>query len=498
MKKWNFINGLIFILLTNITLSKAQILDSLLVKNHFNHVQYLCQPTLEGRKTGEKGQYLAAKYIADFFKQNNLKTFENLPDSTPYYHDFYLYFTNFGKQDVKVNDTMKYNIGLLPIVNQHFIDSVPFKIKYSGTLEKNNLERFPFHEFVPILVVTEKIKPDDLALKLNNLTQKYGFKRFCVSFLQEIDHKQGLTYETMFKSTPRSAKRYEKELQKFNYLENFAKKLNPDLKPYYMPYYILGRQLKIEYNSFDKQIEKNNFYDTIDFKKQANYVNVNSFRKKDSLRTQNVTAYIAGKTDRNIIITAHYDHVGKQHNGTCLGADDNASGTSLIMQLAAYFSKQPQMNCNLVFIAFSGEEMGLLGSDFYVNHPLLALEKTVAVLNFDMVGRPDKHTQPFVHAVFSGRKERVIKKPVKKSAREMSEFQLDLRPGLKERLVYHFASDHFSFTRKKITNAVFFTDDHNDYHTPTDTPDKIDYENMAQIELFIRSVVSKIDEKTAR
>ena len=110
----------------------------------------------------------------------------------------------------------------------------------------------------------------------------------------------------------------------------------------------------------------------------------------------NVAAYLPGKTPEYVIIGAHYDHLGlgDEHSlapnqmGTIHpGADDNASGTAGVIELARWFSKQPQPQRGILFMTFAGEELGLLGSNWYVNHPSLPMENAVAMLNLDMIGR---------------------------------------------------------------------------------------------------------------
>ena len=110
----------------------------------------------------------------------------------------------------------------------------------------------------------------------------------------------------------------------------------------------------------------------------------------------NVAAYLPGETDEYVIIGAHYDHLGlggqyslaPSQTGTIHpGADDNASGTAGVVELARYFSKQPKQKRGILFLNFAGEELGLLGSAYYVDHPLLPLDKAAAMINMDMIGR---------------------------------------------------------------------------------------------------------------
>ena len=118
--------------------------------------------------------------------------------------------------------------------------------------------------------------------------------------------------------------------------------------------------------------------------------------QRDIRTVHNVAAYLPGETDEYVIIGAHYDHLGlggqnslapDQFGTPHPGADDNASGTAGMLELARYFSSHPKHKRGFLFLAFSGEELGLLGSAYYVNHPELPLEKAAAMINLDMIGR---------------------------------------------------------------------------------------------------------------
>jgi hypothetical protein len=474
--------------------SQAQHTLELISHNHQEHLNYLCSEELKGRKTGENGQKLAAQYIAAQFKEAGLSRFEQLPDSTPYYQPFYLYFWNKGKLIVKQEDTSKYTIPVYPVTNERFIDSLPMNLKLAGFMHRHHMPGFDKDSYTPALIITKKTESRDLAETINKYAETYKLNRLVISFSQNLTKKNRLISETVFSARLQSKRRFEKWNRRHHYLSDLGKGISKDLKVYYLPYYALARRMTTNHNKFDKFLKKEYKYsDTLDLKMHLKCVNVNAFKYVDSVKTENVVAYIPGKTDKNIILTAHYDHIGQNYKGVCPGADDNASGTSVIIEVAKGLNQKPKPNCNIIFIAFTGEEMGLYGSKYYTENPIEPLAKTVGVLNFDMVGRPDKHSTHFVHAVFAGGDKSVLKKPIKKTAESSPDFYLDLHPGLKERMVYYFASDHFAFTSKNVTNAVFFTDDHKDYHTPSDTPDKINYENMAAITSFIQKCVLAID-----
>src|SRR5215218_7984789 len=190
-----------------------------------------------------------------------------------------------------------------------------------------------------------------------------------------------------------------------------------------------------------------------------------------------------------IVIGAHYDHLGRGGEGSLAprsgeihhGADDNASGTAGVLELARIFSAQrPKLKRTLVFIAFSGEEEGLLGSNYYVNHPLVPLDKTVAMINMDMIGRM-KDRKLVIGGVGTAKEWRQL------LTVPNGEFELTLNED------GYGPSDHSSFYSKQIPVLFFWTGTHSDYHKPSDTFDKINYNDEARILSLVARIVRDID-----
>lgn len=199
---------------------------------------------------------------------------------------------------------------------------------------------------------------------------------------------------------------------------------------------------------------------------------------------QNVIGFLEGSDpelkNEYVVIGAHMDHVGFGEYGAMdknnigqihNGADDNASGTSAIIEMAKAFSKvKPKRS--IVFIAFNAEEMGLLGARYYVYHqPVKPIENTIAMLNFDMVGRNEPELL-WVGGAFFG--EDLIK--IAETANSHTGFELLYNMGL-----LSGASDHAYFLRKKIPALFFFSGMHDDYHTPSDDIDKIDFDKLKRV-----------------
>jgi hypothetical protein len=207
--------------------------------------------------------------------------------------------------------------------------------------------------------------------------------------------------------------------------------------------------------------------------------------KSEDRRTPNVIGVLPGTDPRlageAIVVGAHYDHLGIVGGVLHPGADDNASGTALVLGLARALSASGGLPRTVVFVLFSGEELGLLGSRHYVAQAGLAIHRVAAMVNFDMVGRLNGGPL-HVSGVDSGRG---LREAVVETARG-EPIRVALRDG-------PFApSDHMRFYNAGTPVLFFFTGIHDDYHRSTDTPDKIDGAGMARIEAFAARLIERL------
>src|SRR6266568_2813221 len=237
--------------------------------------------------------------------------------------------------------------------------------------------------------------------------------------------------------------------------------------------------------------------------------------------------------DEAIVLGAHYDHLGRGGEGSLApregeihhGADDNASGVAGLIELARMLSTQNQKpRRTIVFIAFSGEEEGLIGSSYYVNHPVVPLQNTVAMINMDMIGRlkerklivggigtaqewrsmvdADNSVQGMTVSLNAPRREAVAtgKGPIVLGANGQPVVTMD--PTKQFFLTLnedgYGPSDHSSFYAKQIPVLFLWTGNHDDYHKPSDTADKINYEGEARIVSFVERIVWDIDKSDKR
>ncbi|MDG2139431.1 MAG: M28 family peptidase [Flavobacteriales bacterium] len=206
---------------------------------------------------------------------------------------------------------------------------------------------------------------------------------------------------------------------------------------------------------------------------------------KKKIKGINVVGYIDNSQDETVIIGAHYDHLGYGHFGSLYdgekevhnGADDNASGVSIMINLAKTLNKIKEYN--YLFIAFSGEEHGLFGSSFYAKNPTIDLKDVRFMINFDMVGRLNEDKTLAINGIGT------------------SSYWDEL---INDANIYNFKlkttesgigpSDHTSFYLQDIPSIHFFTGQHEDYHKPSDDVEKINFEGMFEIYNYVKNIIS--------
>ncbi len=221
--------------------------------------------------------------------------------------------------------------------------------------------------------------------------------------------------------------------------------------------------------------------------------------EKSQIAVRNVVGFLPGAgslADEYVVIGAHYDHVGMGGAGSLApgtieihnGADDNASGTVTLLEVARELSQRTaESRRGVVFIAFTGEERGLLGSKHYARNPRWPIEKTVAMLNMDMVGRLQSDTL----TVYGTGTAAEFDELITRQAAAVS-LALDKQPA------GFGPSDHASFYELDIPVFHFFTGLHNDYHRPSDDFEKVNISGLSQIARLVANVATEVATSVAR
>ena len=258
-----------------------------------------------------------------------------------------------------------------------------------------------------------------------------------------------------------------------------------------------GRDLEDLQKAIDEDLSNHSFVLPASFR-----VNVHSDVRQQRSDLKNVAGLLRGNDptlrDQIIVIGGHYDHLGIGGQGGSMapaqrgqihhGADDNASGTAGVMELARIFSAERDgLRRSILFMTFAGEELGLLGSADYVQKPLLPLDRTIAMINLDMIGRVQRNklyvggtgTSPGFHKLLE-------------EENAASGFQIDFSD------LGYDASDHMSFGRSQVPVLFFFSGLHSDYHKPSDTWDKVEPAETARVLELVARVVRRLDQADER
>ncbi|TYA55730.1 M28 family peptidase [Formosa maritima] len=203
--------------------------------------------------------------------------------------------------------------------------------------------------------------------------------------------------------------------------------------------------------------------------------------------SENVLAYIKGneKPEEVVIISAHYDHLGVKDSLIYYGADDDGSGTVALMEIAQAFKLAKDKGYgpkrSVLFLHLTAEEIGLEGSRFYTENPIFPLQETMANLNIDMIGRIDKiheekNQEKYIYLIGADRLSKELHILSEKTNKAFINLELDYKYNdLNDKNHYYSRSDHYNFAQYNIPVIFYFNGEHEDYHEPTDTPDKINY-----------------------
>ncbi len=212
----------------------------------------------------------------------------------------------------------------------------------------------------------------------------------------------------------------------------------------------------------------------------------NNRRGRSLKDSENVVAYIKGteKPDEIVVISAHLDHEGVKNGEIYNGADDDGSGTVAILEIAEAFKKAVEAGRgpkrSILFLHVTGEEKGLLGSKYYTENPIFPLKNTVTDLNIDMIGRIDdrhKGNPNYVYLIGSDKLSTELHNISEAINTKYTKIDLDYKYNDEnDPNRFYYRSDHYNFAKHNIPIIFYFNGTHADYHQPSDTPDKINYQ----------------------
>jgi hypothetical protein len=438
-------------------------------------LEVLASDSLEGRETGEPGQKKAAAFIADHFQSLGLK---------PISHGTYL-------QHISL--TARVNAGKNFVVN-----------------EKNFV--FMRDYFYPRGIFDSLVVLDKIFFAGYGLSQQ-GYDDYrsidpgdhAVLFFETIPEikkkKNSLVPATLSSRIHAAAEKgvrlaliitdsLTRRAEEYSYGQQHAGQE--------IPFAFVTREVA---KSFFPEISEGDFEKTEKKIKRSGkpksfVLNIGaqlSFVKNtETLTGENVLGFLEGtdKKEEVLVLTAHYDHLGIRDSLLYPGADDDGSGTSAVMEMAKIFSDAcKEGHCprrSILFMTVAGEEKGLLGSRYYVKNPVIPLGKMIADLNTDMIGRTDpKHDslniRDYVYIIGSDKLSTTLHRINERANEAFTHLNLDYtynRPDDPNR--FYYRSDHYNFARNNIPVIFYFNGVHADYHRPSDTIDKIQFDLLAK------------------
>ncbi|MFY7901100.1 MAG: M28 family peptidase [Chitinophagaceae bacterium] len=436
---------------------------------------------MEGRETATPGQKKAAAYIEQQFKKLGLK-----PANGESYQQMYaVYVDELAERKLTVNGKQftwdkDFNFQLQFSTNTKLsVNNIVFA-GYGLVDEKANLNDFAGLDIKGKVVVVIEGAPKEYKPTPN---VRQGSANASLTKMNYLKSKGAAGLLVITKDFPRKIPTAIKTNMYFR---------KPDATPFFMGTIseevassLLGRTTTLAMDAFKDVIKTTYYAET----------NVALLKQTTELASSNVCAVLEGtdKKDEYVVLTAHYDHLGKRDTVIYYGADDDGSGTVAVIEMAEAFvaakkkGKGPRRS--IVFMTVSGEEKGLWGSEYYAENPLFPLAKTTVNLNTDMVGRTDPKykgdTSNYVYVIGDDKISTDLT-PITDSVNITAKMELDRRYNdLNDPNRFYYRSDHYNFAKKGVPIIFYFDGVHADYHKGSDTVDKINFELMEKRVRFI-------------
>ncbi len=455
---------------------------------------YLASEQLEGRVMGSKGDTLASEYVIDCFKKNNIvAAYEN---GTSYYQTITASRKNISQSELIIGNKKfeswdGWGFGLRVAETVH-LDNI--SVVFAGYGIENNL----YNDFANVDVKGKAVllltgQPQDSAgTYLLSGTKQPATIASYQNILKEKGAALILLYNNRFAAEASAAKRNSfLTVYKIPFLQNnilpvvmlSEEKVNELLAP-------SEKTIKSVLSEIAKTGRPNSFAvnNTVSY-----HIEIDITEEK----APNVIGIIKGTDSAAgcIILSAHHDHLGRDGNDIYYGAVDNASGTVAMMEIARLMNKaiakgiRPKRT--IIFASYTGEEKGLLGSYHFANNPLFPIEKTRAVINIDMMGRVDtfysgkRADSNYAYFLVVDSLNRGLRNSLFTANKKLGKLKLDPyyeQPQFMQRRL--MGSDQYPFYLKGVPFVRIDCGFSKDYHQPTDTPDKINYELLSnQIKL---------------
>ncbi len=475
----------------------AQLANTITVEDLQRHLMILASDEMEGRETGQPGQKLAADYLAGVIESYGLPA---IGANDSYFQP--ISFISERWEDVSLtingkNQRHLWDFYALPTQNAHRETIEANEVTFLGYgIESDNYNDYQNADLEgkTILIfagepfarngnshVTGTVDPSDwstdITLKLR-AARSHGVETVIII---DPDFKRNLASARRIALDSRMHMGWSERPE-----ENYSNSI-------YVSTETARRILGDDYSSVvraRKRIERRGRTRSVEVDADLRLTQEKNVRE---LLGENVLGYVEGTDpelkDELVIVSAHYDHIGMRGTDVYNGADDNGSGTSTVLEIAQAFTEARDKGWgprrSVLFLLVSGEEKGLLGSEYYVENPLFSLENTIANVNVDMVGRVDEeHADDpnYIYVIGSDRLSTELHAINEDANASYTQLELDYTYNAEDDPNrYYYRSDHYNFAERGIPAIFYFNGTHEDYHRHTDTVDKINFEKMALI-----------------
>ena len=448
---------------------------------------------MEGRDTGARGQKMAAAFIADHFRRLGLAPVVPTANGKSYYQRFDLERRAAGDSYMIIDgERLSNGAETLYMGSGSTKNEIELSTVYAGDGSENAFDRI---DVTGKAVIVTAALGSSVRREIAARAYKNGAELVLLESAKDDDEYKSYV------------KRYGRYVMRGSL--GFSSKGEKDNGVFYISPSIASTLLKTTPDKYEAIATKvaNGDLSSIDKVKSVKF----SYKTETNIEvveTENIMGYLEGsdKKDELIIITAHYDHVGRDGDKIFNGADDDGSGTTSILELAeAYITaskagKGPRRS--ILFMTVTGEEKGLLGSQYYTENPIFPLENTVVNLNIDMVGRTDeahKEDREFVYLVGSDRLSSELHELSEKANETYTKLSLDYTYNDQDhpdRIYYR--SDHWNFAKNNVPIIFYFNGTHEDYHQDTDTVDKIEFDLLqkrAQLVFYTSWIIANRDQR---
>ncbi len=454
------------------------------------HLSVLASDDFQGRGTGQKGLTLAANYIANHFKSLGFKP-TNKKDNS-YFQYIPLQEGGWDQPSITVDGkTFKFVDDFYAFPNstqamEVSTDEVIFAGYGIQAPGYNDFKKVNVKDKVIIIKNGEPIKKNGKYL----LSGSEEPTEWTTNWRKKLQLAKAKGVKAVFVIMGEDYRKNAKRMQPY-YDRKGMKLQDGSSTDFANTFYIspeMGSQLVPleKMLKWEKKMKKKNKAKAIKAKKNI----VFDVKKSQRLfKAENVLGYLEGTDlkDELLVITAHFDHLGSEGTKIFNGADDDGSGTVALLEVAEAFAKAKAAGKgprrSVLFMTVSGEEKGLLGSEFYVSNPVFPLSQTIADLNIDMVGRTDdlhdEKDKNYCYIIGSDRLSTELHKINEVANKTYVQMDLDYKYNDEDDPNrFYYRSDHYNFAKNNIPIIFYFNGTHEDYHKETDTVDKIEFDML--------------------